>query len=464
MSLAQLWATFYAARWRILLMVAVATGVAFYLAEGLPKQYTAKARVMLDSGNPDPAQFSELKRLTEGDYIGTQMRLAAGDDVARAVVDKLGWPDNPQVIAAWETATGGVGDAAKWAAGQLKQNIGVQPIEDSSIIEILYTSSSPEAAKAIVGQIRTAFIEQNLKVRADAARRAALWNATEAKAALAELRKAEAARSAFMAENRIELDTAKGGLDYTAQTTAMMNSVGALGAAVAAAPAAEDPAVTRLREQLNTLDAEIAVLRLKGEENPMTVTLIARRDLAAQQLAREVAVTTAGPRASDAQIGAVRQQRDADYLAARLRLIDRAPLYNRLSSLDREVALRTQRYNAIAAHAASFAEIAAAPSGLNVIGDVIASDDPAYPNIPLILAIAAGSSFALASALALVGDLVRRQVRGPEDLLFYADTPVLAVIPRDPPPRGRWRRRLARLIPAVRLPFPRRRRARLARV
>ncbi len=185
-------------------------------------------------------------------------------------------------------------------------------------------------------------------------------------------------------------------------------------------------------------------------------------------------MTTAGPRASEAQIGAVRQQRDADYLAARLRLIDRAPLYDRLSALDREVALRTQRYKAIAAHAADFTEIAAAPSGLNIIGDVIASDDPTYPNIPLILAIAAGSSFALATALALVGDLVRRQVRGPEDLMFYAQTPILAVIPRDPPPRGRWRRRLARLIPAVRLPrlrlpkvrlpFPARRRAGLARV
>ncbi len=102
MSLAQLWATFYAARWRILLMVAVATGVAYYLADGLPRQYTAKARVMLDIGNPDPAQYSQLKRFTEGDYIGTQMRLAAGDDVARAVVTQLGWPDNPQVIAAWQ--------------------------------------------------------------------------------------------------------------------------------------------------------------------------------------------------------------------------------------------------------------------------------------------------------------------------------------------------------------------------
>jgi len=71
----------------------------------------------------------------------------------------------------------------------------------------------------------------------------------------------------------------------------------------------------------------------------------------------------------------------------------------------------------------------------------------------LMLGVAAGSSFALATALALVSELIRRQVRGPEDLRFYTATSVLAVIARDPAPPGGWRARLARLWP---LTFPRR--------
>lgn len=453
MSLAQLYAILFKARWSILLMAIVGAAVAAGLSSTQPSQYQAKARVMLDIGNADPTQFSELKRYTEGSYIGTQMRLAAGEDVSRAVVDKLGWVDNPQVIAAWQASTGGVGDVGKWAGAQLSRNVSVTPIEDSSIIEIYYSSSSIDAAKQIVALIRTAFIEQSLKVRVDSAQRAAVWNATQASVALTRLRQAEAARSAYMATNRIEVDSAKGGLDYKAQTTAMMNSVGAIGAQANPVLLPVDPVVTRLRQRINALDAEIAVLRLKGEANPMTVTLIAQRDLAGVQLAREIAVTTAGPRASDGQIGAVRQQRDADYLAARLRLIDRAPLYDRLAALDREVVLRTGRYNALAAHVADFTTIAAAPTGMHIIGDIIASDDPSYPNIPLMLGVAAGSSFALATALALVSELIRRQVRGPEDLRFYTATSVLAVIPRDRAPRGRWRARLARLLP---LTFPRR--------
>ncbi len=449
MSLAQFWATLRAARWSIVLMMLVASGVAWFLAADLPKQYTAKARVMLNIDSTDPTQYAALKRNTEQSYIATEMKLVVDDNVTRAVVTKLGWPDNPQVITAWQLATGGEGDVTTWAANQIAQSIAVQQLEDSSIIEIYYTSSSLEAAKQIVALIRAAFIEQNLKLRVDAARRAAAWNRTQVTRELTGLQRAEAARAAFMAANQIPLDTPQGGLDYAAQATAMQQSVGAIDAAKSAAEAPEDPVVTKLRRKLDGLDAQLAVVRLQGETNPATVALTAERANVAQQLAREQAVSRAGPSATDAQIGVVRAQRDADYLAARLRLIDRAPLYDRLATLDREVKFRTVRYTAAAARVADFDQIAAAPTGLAVIGDVIASDDPSYPNVPLMVAIAAGSSFALASALAVVRELVQRQVRGAEDLRFFAKVPVLAVIAADVPRRSRWRALLARV------PWPR---------
>ena len=445
MSLAQFWATLRAAWLSIALMVVVATGVAGYVAAGLPKQYTAKARVMLNIDNPDPTQFSALQRGTTSSYVATQMRLAADLGTTRVVAEKLGWPDSPQVIAAWQAATGGKGDPTTWAAHLLSQGIAVQQLEDSSIIEIYYSSSSLEVAKQIVAVIRAAYIEQDLKLRVEAARRAAAWNEAQATRALAALQHAEAARVAFMTANQIPLDTARGGLDYAAQATTMANSLAAANATGRAVATPEDPAVTRLRRRLDGLDAEIAVVRLRGgDASPALVALTTQRTEVAQQLARELAVGSAGGGATTAQIDAVRQQRDADYLAARLRLIERAPLYDRLAALDRDIALKTQRYAAAAARGANFATVAAAPSGLQVIGDVIASDDPSYPNITLMMAVAAGASFALATALALVGELVRRQVRGAEDLHFFAAVPVLAVIARDPPPHGRFARRLSR--------------------
>ncbi len=390
---------------------------------------------MLDIGNEDPSQYSVLARGMAAGYIGSQMRLVTDEGVLREVVEKLGWPQNPQVIAAWEAATGGVGDVTKWAASQLQPSVGVQPLEDSSILEIYYGATSLDAAKQVVALIRTAYIDENGRLRAEAARRAAAWNRTQATRALAELRAAEAARAAFVTENRIPVDTPRGGLEYQEHMQALMDSARRLPLPTTTG----DGAAGALKRRLDTIDAELAVPQERGEQNPMTLSLRLQRASVAQQYERELAVARAGSDAPSALIGLVRQQRDADYLKTRLNLLDRAPLYDRLATLDRDIAMKAAHYEAIAAHVANFESTAAAPSGLRVIGDVIAKDEPSYPNIPLMVAIAAASSLAFAVALTLVSELHRRQVRSAEDLLQSTDAPILAVIP--PAPRQRGRRR-----------------------
>ncbi len=438
------------ANWlRIALMVLVATGVAFAFGEYQPRQYTAKARVMLNVDNPDPLQYSVLARGMEASYIGSEMHLVTETAVMKNVVTKLGWPDNPQVISAWQAATGGAGDVATWAAAQLAPAIAVRPLEDSSILEIYYAANSVEAAKEIVAIIRSAYIEESDRLRVEAAKRAAAWNRTQATRALTELRAAEATRAAFVTANRIPIDTPRGGLDYQEHMAATMQSAvpGVGGQATAV-----DPVVARLKRQLDAIDMALALPQDRGEQNPTTLALRAQRATIAQQYERELAVQRAGGDAPSALIGLVRQQRDAEYLKTRLNLISRAPLYDRLAELDRDVQLKTMHYNLIASRVANFEMAAAAPSGLRVIGDVIATDDPSYPNIPLMMGIAAASSLAFAVMLTLIGELRRRQVRTPEDLLTSTDAPILAVIA--PSPRQRRRRRFALPLPRFGRPRP----------
>ncbi len=453
MSVGQFWAALRAAWWRIALMVVVATSVAFALASAEPKQYTAKARVMLNIDNDDPYQYSALQRDTEGSYIGSEMHLVTEDGVMRDVVAKLGWADNPQVITAWQAATGGAGDAVTWAAHQLAQGVQVAPLPGSSILEIYYSSTSLDAAKGIVGLIRTAYIEESARLRAEAARRASAWNRTQAAKALVALQAAAAARASFVTANSIAVDTPAGGLDYQAQQSALVNS-SHQAAAETTGTIARNPVADGLERKLNELDADIAVVRLRGEANPVTVALETQRTITAQQLARERSVGLAGPHATLQEVGLVRAQRDADFLKARLNLLDRSPLYDRLATMDREIMLKGDRFNAAAARVTTFDTVAAAPAGVKVIGDVIASDDPTFPNVPLMTGIAAGASFALACAVTIVAELSRRQVRNAEDLQFFTGAPVLAVV-ADATPR-RWR---SRGRPAL---FGRRRRARAA--
>jgi succinoglycan biosynthesis transport protein ExoP len=450
MSLAQVIATLRAAWLRIAMMVIVAVGVAAVVVADEPKQYTAKARVMLNIQNTDPSRYSVAKKGIAGGYIGTEMRLMVDDAVTRQVVTALGWPDNPQVVAAWQASTGGAGDVTTWAAHRIGASIAPRQLEDSSIIEINYSSSTLDAAKEIVALIRTAYIDQSQRLRVEAARRASAWNRTEAANALKVVQTAEAARAAFVTANGIAVDSPEGGLEYQAQVYALRSSL-ATDDTSTGANTRFNASADRLAQRLDALDAQIAVQRLRGEANPATVMLQAQRAATAQELAREKAVAAGGAGVTGGTIGLVRAQRDAEYLKARLAVIQSAPLYDRLAQLNRDVKLKTARYQAATERVANFDSVAATPSGVRVIGDVIASPDPSYPIIPLIIGIAAGTSFALAVTFALIAELTRQQVRGVADLTATVAAPVLAVIADAPAGRrwSRWRRLFTRRAPVL---------------
>lgn len=448
MSAVQLLMTLRAAWLRIALMVLVATGIAYFLADQEPRQYTAKARVMLNLQNTDPARYSAEKKGIAAGYIGTEMRLMIDNSVTREVVTNLGWPDNPQVIAAWQAETGGVGDVTTWAAHRIAAGIAPRQLEDSSIVEIYYTTSSLEAAKQIAGLLRAAYIDQSQRLRSEAAKRASAWNRTAANRALAVVKEAEAARAAFVTANQIPLDTPGGGLDYAAEVTALRTAVNP--DVVSEVNRRFSAVADQLARRIDTIDAQLAVLRQTGENNPMTVSLEAQRAATVEQLARERAVQQNTPGTPENTVELVRAQRDADYLKARLNMIARAPLYDRLATMNRDVRLKTERYNAAAERVAEFDAVAATPSGVQVIGDVIADPDPTYPNMLLIVGMAAGSSLALAVALAVLAELTRPQVRGIADLAATIPAPVLAVI-GDGHAVVPWRSRLRWLSPRRRL-------------
>ncbi len=441
MNLSQLLAILRAAWVSIAAMVVVASLVAFAFSSSLTKEYTAKARIMLNVGNVDPTQYSALKRNTEISYISTQIRLVGDDGVMREVVTKLGWPSDPGVISAWEEATGGRGDITTWAAHRLAAGVAAQQFESSSIIEIFYTAQSVDAAKTIVAMIREAYIANDLRLRVDAARKASSWNRTIAAQSLVALRAVEAKRAAFVRANQIPIDSSNGSLE-------MLELSALSAAAVPSKSTTLTPTITStmtaLKRRISDLDEQIAVFAAdRGPSDPVTINLSGLRDRLRTQLVRETDFANAGTSATDAQIVANRAQRNRDYLEARLRLLDRAPLYDQLASLDREITLRTRLYVSAEQRVKDFDAVAAAPSGLIVLGDTIASDDMVFPNTPATVGLAAALSLALGIAIVLLGEMMRRMVRGAEDLEFYSGVPVMAVIAVAPP--RKWFGRLGRL-------------------
>ena len=448
MSLAQLYAILFKARWSILLMAIVGAAVAAGLSSTQPSQYQAKARVMLDIGDADPNQFSALRADTAGAFIGTEIRLVGDDAVTRDVVTKLGWVNDPGLIATWEKTTGGSIDVTTWAAHELAAGIQVHQFEDSAILEIIYTASSINAAKEIAGALRSAYIDNNLRLRVTAAQRASVWNRSQAAAAKITMDRALAGRIKFIADNKITIDNPNGSLEMRARTGARNRSI-----TPPAGPRlipVNTPAIQGLRSRLSALESQIGVtLAERGPGNPGTIAMTAMRDQAREQLARAISFAEAGANASAAEIETDRQRRSNDYLTARLDVLDRAPLYDRLAAIDREIELRLSLYQAAMQRVTNFDHIAAAPTGLRVIGDIIANDDAVFPNVPLSALLGGALSFGLGIALAMLGEMLRRPVRGVEDLRFFAKVPVLAVIAENVPQRSRRRLLFRRLSAAT---------------
>ncbi|MGI4876356.1 MAG: hypothetical protein ACRYG4_02585, partial [Janthinobacterium lividum] len=205
-------------------------------------------------------------------------------------------------------------------------------------------------------------------------------------------------------------------------------------------PSGPSRTVIVLKQKLNELDASLALLHDRGPENPDYLMAMAQRPVLVSALQRETALDQVQANSAVTVVRTSNSVLDADYLRARLQVLGQAPLYDRLAAMEREIAMRQTLYAAAVSRVHSFDMIAAAPSGIRVIGDVIGDDTPSFPNRPLIGTLAAVFGLGLGLSIALLGELITRRIRGAEDLEFSSRVPVLAVIAPGParPTARRW--------------------------
>lgn len=427
MSVTQLFGVLRAARWSIVAMMLVASLTAFLYARTLPKQYTAKARVLLDIGNTDPTQFTGLKKDAINSYLSTALRLVGDAGVAGRVVDELGWVDSPQVIDAWQQQTGGTVDLRSWAASRVTGNLGASQLEDSAVIEIFYSAADPQIAKQIVGFVRTAYIANSQQLRVTAASRAAAWNRRQAARAKADLERAEQERIDFAKANKLVLNE-QGLTSEMSTLDASIRAATQRGAVLPDLRQKPTQAMVKLQQDLNNTELAVATLAQQGPANPDYLAGLSRAQSLRAQLAR--ATAEAKDLTGDVLVATqeMRAAADRDYLNARLLVLQQSDVYDHLLDLERAIAMKRRLYDAAVARADQFDLIAASPSTIKIVGDVIGSDDPSFPDIPVMTALGAGFGMMLGVALALIGEMMGHRIRTSEDLAVSSTVPVLAVI------------------------------------
>jgi uncharacterized protein involved in exopolysaccharide biosynthesis len=417
-----------------------------------PPRYEASSRVILDIVKPDPVTGFRVTDKTSDAYISSQFQMLRSDNVTGRVVEAMGWLQSPDMVNAWRAAPDHGDDIKAWAGHQLAYAIGGDLVPDTNIMKIKFQSTTPDMARLVADNIRTAYIEAAIAQTRDSAR-ASATNLT-----------AQAARER---ERLVQLQTAKADLER--QTGIMINDLGMTDADVTAVRVAQENAQLPLQprerrgpqrrtkpeilqEQLNNIDSSIvAAGRTLGPNNPQMIEMHRRRDYVAAELAGAqppdpVADQTARRLAAITAL--------AHHSADRMTEVSDKQLALRL--MQDEIKRRQKLFEKVSERAGKQLEISAvSDANLTPIGITTVEPAPVFPNLALILGGCGVLGLACGALLAFMVEAVGRRVRTATDLGGAITTPLLGVMPpivwaRAPKPKIERARRPGR----VRAPKP----------
>ena len=436
MSPIQIWRMIWARRSVILVTLLICLVAGALVGKMVPKQYEAKTRVMLDTLKPDPVTGQAISGANAKAYVQAQTEIIRDFRVASAVVDHFGWDKMPQFIAEYRAQYGNDLSGLRRSLAQMViANTTVEQTSlTSNILEIGYRSSSPDSARKIVEALRTAFIEQSLAFKREAAAKNSRWFREQAEKLKGQLAAADARKSAFEQKNGIILQDDNVDAE-SAKLKALTATAPVLPPAMASGPIAIPPSA--LAGQVAQIESQIASAQQSlGPNHPDILALRRQRDAVAAAAAREQAAARAAAAAS-------RQVSTGPSVASMIsaqtqKVLAQRGLVGQAQRLAGEVYVLRDQLAKTAAKAAEF-ELQAQSTdiGLEPIGAAVAPDKPIAPFFWLFLlgGLVVGALIGVAVALAL--ELLVRRVRGVEDLEAIEGLPVLGVLPaRHRPNRG----------------------------
>jgi polysaccharide biosynthesis transport protein len=401
-------------------------------------RYEGQSRVMLDIVKPDPVTGQVISSPFVRAYTKTQIELVKDYQVAGRVVDNLGWATNPGVQAWYKNQKkeGDTTDFRQWAARQIVEGTEARLIEGSNILEIVYSSASPQRAAEVSEALRKAYVDLALQSRQEAAKRNAEWYETQAEKAKGLLLQSEETKANFERQTGIVLQDGQVDLE-----SARLAALAGQGATPILSPAGQGS--TPSESQLTQLEGELAqASKTLGPNHPMLQDMRRRRELLTAQVARE---RNAGGAAAAAAASAARAS-SGMLEAQKAKVMAQREQVERLRLMQADVNLRRDQYNQAATRAAQLRQEAeVASTGVTPLGAAVTPQAPVFPQKGLIVGMAVPVGAILGLMLGLLMELIGRRVRGPEDVALAVNAPVLGVIQSD---RLKVRRSWRSFIPA----------------
>jgi len=387
----------------------------------LPPRYEATTRIVLDIVKPDPVTGEAISSAWARAYVKTQIELISDYRVAGKVVDSLGWTSSPVWAARYAArSSDDHSDFRRWLAEAVIAGTDTKTVDASNILEIKYSSSSSDAARKTVNAIRQAYFDQTLAFKREGAARNALWFHQQAEKLREQLTQAENRKAEFEKANGIILQDDN--VDTEMSRLKAISSSAPAAAPAAAVAAASSPLAT----QLSQLDAQIAnAQQTLGPSHPDLLNMQRQRASLAASAAKEAAaMRSSGGGSMGPSVESQMSEQTRKVLAQRGKVYEA----QRLAS---DVMVLRDQFNKTLTRASELdRESQSTETGLTLLGDAVAPDDPAFPKKGLVVGGSLGAGFALGVLISLVLEMIYRKVRSVDDLSLIG-LPVLGVMPLD---------------------------------
>ncbi len=439
--------TILRARWVSALLVfltLVTTTVVVSLL--LPKNYSATASVLVDIKNPDPVAGVMMNAMMAPGYMATQVDLIQSERVGRKAIAALGLTQNPQLRQDWQEATEGVGDFEAWLVTALAKKLDIKPSRESTVVTISYTSQDPRFSAAIANAYVKGYVDTTLELKTEPARQFNTFfddRATKMREAVeaAQTRLSEFQRSRGIINNDERLDVETMRLqELTSQIVAMeaaaMESAGRLGQAAATPDRMQEvlnnPVVAQLQSDLARQETKLEELVSRlGEANPQVVetrasvgSLRSKLQAATSRASGSVGVTNNVAQQRLAQLRVAREDQRAKVLKIKASR-------DEVNVFQRDVENAQRAYDAVVQRANQTSlESQVTQTNVSVVKEATPPPEPSSPKLLLNTALAVFLGTLLATATALLRELMDPRVRSADDITVGLKVPLMMVLPK----------------------------------
>jgi succinoglycan biosynthesis transport protein ExoP len=400
-----------------------------------PASYTARAPVLIDARTDPVNSTPQYGPLVTPAFVSTQIDIVKSDRVAERAAQMLP-ADQPPMSKLAESAKKKPSPNA-WVAHQLQQRLEVKPARESNIINISWTGRTPAEAARVANAFAQAYLETNLELRTDPAKKYADWFEEQVKASREKLEKAQAKLSAFQQQSGILSADERGDFE-TARLTELSQQLMAVQGRGRRGGGGENSAASNESPLVNNMRADVAKLEAKLQEGSATM---GSAHPAMQRMQAELSAMRSRLASESSRVGSVadssfaankNRERELQQALAeqKTRVLSLNKQRGELSLLQRDVDTAQKAYEAVSASAQQ-SRLQSLTNQTNVmrLASAVEPLEPTGLSGVQALMVAAVVGLLLAIATVLLLELLNRRIRSVEDLSAVTRLPILATVP-----------------------------------